>query len=231
MNNMKKDFTYIIFLIDRSGSMSRLRDDTIGGFNAFIAEQKKVPGKAVLTLAQFDNEFEINYEAMDIQLVPDLTTETFVPRGATALRDAAARLMISAGAKLSAMKEEDRPENVIFVVITDGQENSSKEIPAYILKEMIELQTNTYNWKFLFLGANIDAAMVAGDMGMHGLSYKATGAGILRSIDTASSYVGSRRTGNLDAANAILSSKDVDDENALMASQVFKNSLKDSKDN
>lgn len=231
MNNMKTGFTYIIFLIDRSGSMSQLRDDTIGGFNAFIAEQKKVPGKAVLTLAQFDDKFEINYEAMDIQKVPDLTPETFVPRGGTALRDAAARLMISAGAKLSAMKEEDRPDNVIFVVITDGQENASKETPAHILKEMIDLQTNTYNWKFLFLGANMDAAMVAQDMGMHGLSYKATNAGILRSLDTASSYVGSRRTGNLVAANAILKSKDVDDEDALMASQVFKKSLKNPKDN
>lgn len=222
---MKTGFTYIIFLIDRSGSMSQLRDDTIGGFNAFIAEQKKVPGKAVLTLAQFDDKFEINYEAMDIQKVPDLTTETFVPRGGTALRDAAARLMISAGAKLSAMKEAERPENVIFVVITDGQENSSKETPAHILKEMIDLQTNTYNWKFLFLGANSDAALVGSGMGMSGLNYKATSAGILRSIDVVSSYVGNSRTGNLGAANAILRSNDVDDEDVLKAGKEFKKAI------
>ena len=144
---MKAGFTYIMMLIDRSGSMSRLRDDTIGGFNTFIAEQRKVPGKAVLTLAQFDDQFQIDYEAKDILVVPDLTPETFVPRGGTALRDALARLMISSGAKLSAMPEDERPENVICVVITDGRENASKETPANILKEMIDLQTNKYNIK------------------------------------------------------------------------------------
>ena len=231
MNNMKKDFTYIIFLIDRSGSMSQLRDDTIGGFNAFVAEQRKAPGRAVLTLAQFDDKFQIDYEALDILLVPDLTPETFVPRGGTALRDAAARLMISAGAELAKMKEEDRPENVIFVVITDGQENASKETPPDILKKMIDLQTNVYNWKFLFLGANMDAAMVARDMGMSGLSYNATGAGIRNSIDTASSYVGNTRGGNVVAANAILRSKDVNDKAVLDASKEFKKSLKNKKDN
>jgi len=223
---MKAGFTYIIFLIDRSGSMSSLRDDTIGGFNAFVEEQKKAPGKAVLTLAQFDDKFQIDYEGLDIHKVPELTPETFVPRGGTALRDAAARLMISAGSKLSVMKEEDRPDNVIFVVITDGVENASKETPAYILKEMIDLQTNMYNWKFLFLGANMDAALVGNNMGMSGLSYKATGGGMRRSIDTASSYVGNTRTGNLRAAKAILGSKDVDDVDVETSIHLFRKSIK-----
>lgn len=222
---MKAGFTYIMMLIDRSGSMSRLRDDTIGGFNTFIAEQRKVPGKAVLTLAQFDDQFQIDYEAKDILVVPDLTPETFVPRGGTALRDALARLMISSGAKLSAMPEDERPENVICVVITDGRENASKETPANILKEMIDLQTNKYNWKFLFLGANMDATLVGGALGMPGLSYKATGGGILRSMDTVSSYIGNSRTGNVVGAKAILNSRDVDDEATLHASKEFKREL------
>ena len=222
---MKAGFTYIIMLLDRSGSMVSLREDTIGGFNSFVEEQRKVPGEAVLTLAQFDDKFKICYKALPLAEVPKLTEETFVPRGSTALRDAAARLMISAGQHLSTMKEEDRPENVIFVIITDGKENSSKETPAHILKEMIDLQTNVYKWQFLFLGANMDAALVAQDMGMSGLRYNATGAGIRSTMDTASSYVGSRRTGNQDAAERILKSKDVEDEEAKKASRDFKKTL------
>jgi len=228
---MKPGFTYIVMLLDRSGSMMNLRNDTIGGFNAFVAEQKKAAGKAVLTLAQFDNEFQIDYEARDIQSVPNLTPETFIPRGGTALRDAFARLMTSTGAKLSAMKEEDRPENVVFVVITDGAENASKEVSPAVLKEMIETQTKTYNWKFLFLGANMDAALVGGTMGVSGLSYKPTGGGILRSMDAASSYVGNTRSGNVIAANAILGSRDVEDEGVLNASEIFKKSLNKKKVN
>jgi len=223
---MKPGFTYIVMLLDRSGSMMSLRNDTIGGFNAFVAEQKKVSGQAVLTLAQFDDKFQIDYEACDIQLVPALTPETFVPRGGTALRDAFARLVTATGAKLSGMKEEERPENVIFVVITDGAENASKEVSPAVLKEMIDVQTKTYNWKFLFLGANMDAALVGNSMGVSGLSYKATGGGILRSMDSASSYVGNSRTGNVVAANAILNSKDVDDEDVLNASKIFKKAIK-----
>jgi hypothetical protein len=146
------NLTEIVAIIDRSGSMQSLRADTIGGFNSFVAEQKKAKGKALLTLVQFDNQYQIDYEGKDISDVSDLNEETYVPRGSTALLDAVGRTVNAVGARLSTLPEEKRPGQIIFLIITDGQENCSKEFAAAKVKEMVKHQTDTYKWSFVFMG-------------------------------------------------------------------------------
>jgi hypothetical protein len=156
------NLTEIVAILDRSGSMSVLRKDTIGGFNTFLAEQKKNSGKAKLTLVQFDDLYQIDYDGADIQSVNDLTEETYQPRGSTALLDAVGKTIITVGERLANTKEEERPAQVIFLVITDGQENSSKEYRiASAIAEMVKHQTEKYNWTFTFLGGG-DAAFSQG---------------------------------------------------------------------
>ena len=162
----KENFTYIAVVLDRSGSMQSTQDDVIGGFNTFIADQKKVPGKAIFTLAQFDDVYELVYDGVDISEVKDLTKETFVPRGSTALLDGIGRTINSVGSKLSAMEEHERPSKVIMLVITDGAENASKEHSHAKVKEMVEHQTNKYNWQIIFMGAgSMDAIAQGQSMG------------------------------------------------------------------
>lgn len=145
----------IVCVLDRSGSMSSIRDDAIGGFNAFLSEQKAIPGEAKLTLALFDNQYEVVHDATDIAAVPELTAETFVPRGMTALYDAVGRTIDAIGARLS--KAVVKPEKVIFVILTDGEENASREYTQARTAEMIKHQTEKYGWEFVFLAANQDA--------------------------------------------------------------------------
>ncbi len=147
-----KNLTEIVAILDRSGSMQNLRTDTIGGFNSFIAEQKKAEGKAVLTLVQFDDLYQIDYEGKDINDVADLDETTYVPRGSTALLDAVGRTINAVGSRLAKLPEDQRPGQVIFLVITDGQENTSREFQAEKVKEMVKHQTDTYQWSFIFMG-------------------------------------------------------------------------------
>jgi hypothetical protein len=156
------NLTEIVAILDRSGSMSSLRHDTIGGFNTFLAEQKKNSGKAKLTLVQFDDQYQIDYDGVDIQSVKDLTGDTYRPRGSTALLDAVGKTIVTVGERFAKMKEEERPGQVIFLIITDGEENSSKEyIVASKIAEMVKHQTEKYNWTFTFLGGG-DAAFSQG---------------------------------------------------------------------
>lgn len=153
-----KDATDITIILDRSGSMKEIREDVIGGFNAFIEEQKKDPSPATVSLVQFDDEYEPVYFGKTLQEVPLLTKETFVPRGWTALRDAVAFTIIKTGERLAALSEEARPNKVLMVVITDGQENKSKEWrdPAKV-GALIKEQTEKYKWQFVYIGANQDS--------------------------------------------------------------------------
>jgi len=153
----KPNFIEIIVVLDRSGSMSTVINDTIGGFNTFLDEQKKTVGEANLTLIQFDDRYEIVHNGVDIQNVPALTTTTYVPRGMTALFDAVMKTSIDVGERLAKTPESERPSLVIFVILTDGQENSSKEFRLAQVKDMIKHQTEKYNWQFLFLGADQDS--------------------------------------------------------------------------
>jgi hypothetical protein len=160
---MRSDLTDITLVVDRSGSMGSIKDDAEGGVNAFIEKQAKEPGEALLTLVQFDTEYEFLTEGVPISKVPQYELH---PRGMTALLDAVGRAINETGQRLSGMEEVDRPGLVIFVVMTDGQENSSKEFTKSQIKEMIERQQSQYNWHFTFLGANQDAFAEAGAMGI-----------------------------------------------------------------
>jgi uncharacterized protein YegL len=157
-----KNLTEIVAIIDRSGSMHSLTKDTIGGFNSFLAEQKKNSGKAKLTLVQFDDKYQIDYDGADINSVKDLDDNTYKPRGNTALLDAVGKTIVTIGERLSKTPEDERPGQVIFLIITDGQENASKDYcEAAKIAEMVKHQTDIYNWTFVFLGGG-DAAFSQG---------------------------------------------------------------------
>jgi uncharacterized protein YegL len=160
---MKADLTDITLVVDRSGSMEAIRSDAEGGVNAFVAEQVKQPGEALLTLVQFDTEYEFLHRGVPVQQVPPYE---LVPRGMTALLDAVGRAINETGERLAKMKEEDRPGLVVFVVMTDGQENSSKEFSKDQIKQLITQQQTKYQWHFTFLGANQDAFAEAGALGI-----------------------------------------------------------------
>ena len=156
-------FTHIAFLLDRSGSMQSIRDDTVGGFEAFVAEQREQPGRCTVSLAQFDNDYEEVYVDVPVREVPPLQ---LVPRGSTALVDAIGRLVNATGARLAELPEDRRPGTVIVGIMTDGLENASREFTRPQIKAMITTQTDTYGWQFMYLGANQDAVEVGTSLGV-----------------------------------------------------------------
>lgn len=185
----KPGFADITIVLDRSGSMESIADDTIGSFNAFLKDQQKEPGQAQLSLVLFDHEYTPVHSAVPLASVPRLTAATFQPRGSTALLDAIGRTILATGQRLSAMPELERPERVVFVIITDGQENSSREFTRERIFEMIAHQRDAYAWHFEFLGANQDAIQAAGHIGIpaaDALTYGATAAGVQASVDVMS---------------------------------------------
>ena len=162
---MKTDHADITVVLARSGSMAAIANDTIGGFNRFLEDQKKVPGSCTFTLHQFDHEFETVIDSKPIASAEPLTGKTFVPRGNTALLDAVGRAIKDTGLRLEKAKDHDRAGKVIFVVITDGHENASHEFTHAVVKGMIDHQTSKYSWQFVYLGATADAFDVGTGMG------------------------------------------------------------------
>ena len=163
---MKKNLTELVFILDRSGSMSGLESDTIGGFNAMIAKQKTEPGEAFVSTVLFDNVSQVIHDRVDVQKVAPMTRKDYYVRGCTALLDAVGRAIHHIGNVHKYAREEDRPEKTLFVITTDGMENASREYTYTKLKAMIERQKEKYGWEFLFLGANIDAAREAARFGI-----------------------------------------------------------------
>ncbi len=157
---MSRDLTDINIVVDRSGSMNSIKDDTIGGFNAFLKTQQEMTGEAVISLHRFDDIYETVYEAINIKDAPKLDNTNFVPRGNTALLDAIGRTINSTGTRLAKLDESQRPDKVIFVIITDGHENASKEFTNEVVANLIKHQTEVYSWQFLYIGANQDAIAV-----------------------------------------------------------------------
>lgn len=160
---MRADLTDITVVLDRSGSMSSCKTDAEGGFNTFVSEQAKQEGEAVLTLVQFDGEYEFVHKAVNVKNIPKFS---LVPRGGTALLDAIGRAIIETGERLKLMAEDQRPGLIVFVILTDGHENQSREFTNAKIKEMIEHQTTVYKWQFTYLGASADAFDVAHTMGI-----------------------------------------------------------------
>lgn len=178
---MKSDYTHINVILDRSGSMQAVRSDVIGGFNAFLAEQKAVPGACTLTLVQFDGQdpYEVLRDFVPLTQVAPLGAE-YLPRASTPLYDAVGRGIVDTGGRLAGMPEADRPGKVVFVIITDGLENASREFDRDQVLKMIQEQSERYAWQFVFLGANQDALAEGAKIGVaaaNAMTYDAAKAG------------------------------------------------------
>ena len=163
---MRENLTEIVFILDRSGSMSGLESDTIGGFNSMIAKQQKEEGEAIVSTILFDDETDVIHDRVAISEVKKLTEEDYYVRGCTALLDAVGGAIHHIGNVHKYAREEDRPAKTLFVITTDGLENASRYYSFTDVKKLIKRQQEKYNWEFLFLGANIDAIEVAGNMGI-----------------------------------------------------------------
>ncbi len=163
--NTKKNVTEIVFILDRSGSMSGLEKDTIGGFNSMLKKQKKEEGEAVVSTILFDDRTEVLHNRIPLNEVEPLTEEQYYVRGCTALLDAVGGAIDYIKKARKEMPKEERPDKTIFIITTDGMENSSKKYSYAKVKKMIE-KRKAKNWEFLFLGANIDAVSEAAKFGI-----------------------------------------------------------------
>jgi Mg-chelatase subunit ChlD len=198
-NQPKPDYTHMAVILDRTGSMESIRDDTIGGFNAFLNEQKQQPGKATLTLVQFDSQdpYEVIHQVKTIKEVPELTKETYVPRATTPLLDAIGRGINDLEKCIADMKEDARPSKVVFVVITDGQENASREFRRDQILKMINEKEKQHGWQFVFLSADLDAINDAMDHGFQAkaaMAFDQTGAGVKNAWASVSQNIANYRS-------------------------------------
>ncbi len=163
---MKQGLTEIVFILDRSGSMSGLEKDTIGGFNSTIEKQKQETGEAYVSTVLFDTEMEVLHDRVPLARIEPLTDKEYYARGGTALLDAIGGAIHHIGNVHKYARDEDRPEKTIFVITTDGMENASREYTYDRVRRMIEHEKEKYGWEFMFLGANIDAAREAARFGI-----------------------------------------------------------------
>ncbi len=164
---MKEHSTHITVILDRTGSMESIRDDTIGGFNAFLGKQQAEPGEATLTLVQFDSQdpYEVLHRFAPIGQIPLLDREHYVPRASTPLLDALGRGINDLEQSLAKLPEAERPAKVVFAVVTDGQENASREFHRGQIIRMIKEKTEKDGWQFVFLSADLDAITEAHAVG------------------------------------------------------------------
>ena len=157
----------LIFILDKSGSMGGLESDTIGGFNSMLEKQKKAKNRnTYVTTVLFDNEYKLLYSHTSISEVKPLTEKEYSPGGTTALLDAIGRTISQVKSEQARLSSKDKAKKVLFVIITDGMENASKEYTVNSVKKLISEQKEKENWEFLFLGANIDAIKTAGSFGI-----------------------------------------------------------------
>lgn len=163
---MKKGLTELVFILDKSGSMSGLESDTIGGYNSMLKKQQSIEGECHITTVLFDNYYELLHDRIDIKAVSLITEKEYQVGGSTALLDAIGNTIHKIGNAQKHTAENYRAEKVMLVIITDGEENSSREYSAEKVKAQIERQKTKFGWEFIFLGANIDAVLTAGRFGI-----------------------------------------------------------------
>jgi hypothetical protein len=198
---MKNDSTHIAVILDRTGSMETIRDDTIGGFNAFLNAQKAAPELATLTLVQFDSQdpYEVVHHFKPLADVPELTRETFVPRANTPLLDAIGRGINDLEKSLADITEPERPSRVVMVLITDGQENASREFRKDQIEKMIKEKQEKAAWQFVFLSADLDAigdALASGVRAASTLAHDKDSHGVGAAWAALSRSVSDYRSGN-----------------------------------
>ena len=163
---MRKNLTELVFILDRSGSMSGLEADTIGGFNSLLEKQRKEEGEALVSVLLFDDQMEVLYDRVDIRKIEPMNDKQYYVRGCTALLDAVGGAIHHIGNVHKYAREEDVPEKTLFIITTDGMENASRRYTYDMVRKMVERQKERYHWEFIFLGANIDAISVAGRFGI-----------------------------------------------------------------
>ena len=176
MKKINNNITELVFILDRSGSMAGLESDTVGGFNAMIEKQKGQEGECFVSTVLFDDESEVLHDRIKLESVPKMTDRDYTVRGCTALIDAIGGAIHHIGNIHKYARNEDVPEHTLFVITTDGMENSSHRYSADKVKRMIERQKERYGWEFLFIGANIDAVETAARYGIdrdRAVNYKA----------------------------------------------------------
>ncbi len=156
----------LVFILDRSGSMSGKESDTIGGFNSLIEKQKKEEGDALVTVVLFDDQYELLYDRISLKEIPEMTTKEYYVRGSTALLDSVGKTINSIKSKQDGTDEASKPGKTMFVIITDGYENASREYRRSTIKNLIETRKKENDWEFLFIGANIDSVTEAESLGI-----------------------------------------------------------------
>lgn len=196
--------TELVFILDKSGSMHGLEQDTIGGFNSMLQKQKELDGECRITTVLFDNRYELLHDRIDIRAVSPMTEKEYQVGGTTALLDAIGRTVQKLVSVQKNTAKEYRADRVLFVIITDGQENASQEYSSDRVKEMIQLEKEKYGWEFVFLGANIDAVETAGRLGIsrdRAVDYVPDGAGTALNFQMMSETVAAfRETGAVPGA-------------------------------
>lgn len=192
----KNNITELVFILDRSGSMSGLEGDTIGGFNAMIQKQKKEDGEAYVSTILFDNVSEVLHDRIKLKDVPKMTGKDYTVRGCTALIDAIGGAIHHIGNIHKYARPEDVPAHTMFIITTDGQENASHRYSSDAVKKMIESQKEKYGWEFLFIGANIDAVETAARFGINrnrAVNYNADSKGTQALYETLSAPISAMR--------------------------------------
>lgn len=195
-----KDKMELVFILDRSGSMGGLEADTIGGYNSMLEKQKKEAGEAYVTTVLFDDKYELLNNRVPIQTLKPMTKEQYYVRGMTALLDAVGKTILTVKGQQEALPKSERANKVLFIITTDGMENSSSEFTTEQIKNMIEKQRKEADWEFLFLGANIDAVQTASTYGIEAskaVQYRSDSIGTQKNYEVLNEAVTELRKGNV----------------------------------
>lgn len=197
MTKTNNNVTEMVFILDRSGSMSGLEGDTIGGFNATVEKQKEIEGKAYVTTYLFDNVTETLHDRVPLEEIKPMTRNEYYVRGCTALLDAVGKAIEHIETIHKYIRPEDVPEHTVFVITTDGYENASQKFSAETVKKMVKEKTDKCGWEFIFLGANIDAVQTASGLGIkadRAATYTASSEGVASTYDAMDDAIRCLRT-------------------------------------
>ncbi len=210
---MKKGLTEIVFILDRSGSMAGLENDTIGGYNSMLEKQKNEDGEVIISTVLFDNVTEVLHDRIPLDKINPITEKEYFVRGSTALLDAVGGAIHHIGNVHKYAREEDVPEKTLFIITTDGMENSSRQYTYNKVKKMVERQKEKYHWEFIFMGANMDAVSVANNFGvdrLHAVTYECDGAGTALNYKVMSKMVSrARKAGSAKEMGAAFDSEEM----------------------